>query len=119
MEPPFTREQLQNFDLNKIMRGIAIDQTVKHITKFILHAASGSHHHTHLGDWKMVGNKLVIDQKHLTNFFYQKNPFTGHTDTQKPYNDILPDVIETLQKLFPGVEFRLDEIGSYMIVDWS
>ena len=119
MDPPFTREQLQNFDVNKIMRDTAIDQTVKHITKIILHAASGSYHRDHSDNWKMVGKKLVISQKTLTNFIYQKNPFTYDTNTQQSYNDILPEVIEKLQLSFPGVEFRLDEIGSYMIVDWS
>ena len=119
MDPPFTREQLQKFDLNKIMRDAAIDQTVNHVTKIILHAASGSYHQEHIGDWKMVGKKLVISHKTLTNFICQKNPFTGQSNTQKLYNDILPEVIEKLQLSFPGVEFRLDEIGSYMIVDWS
>ena len=119
MEPPFTREQLQNFDLNKIMRGNAIDQTVKHIVNIVLYAASKSRHQEHLGDWKMVEKKLVISQKTLTNFIYQKNPFTHETYSQTPYRDILPEVIAKLQLSFPNVEFRLDEIGSYMIVDWS
>ncbi len=110
MEAPFTREQLQNFDVNKIMRSSAIDQTVKHITHIVLYAASKCHHREHLDDWKMVGKKLVISQKTLTNFIYQKNPFTHETHSQTPYKDILPEVIEKLRLSYPNVEFRLDDI---------
>jgi hypothetical protein len=119
MEPPFTRSELQNFNLDAIMRTNAVRQAAESITQMILHAASGSPRRKNTGDWEIVEKKLVINISQFMNGIYQKNPFTGHINKKKPYKDIMPDVVEKLKLSFPDVDFVLDKIGSYLIVDWS
>ena len=110
------REQLQNFDPKPFLRTKAIDQTVDFISSLILKAASGTvpRYHEH---WKIIStNKIMIEKILLSNTYYIRNPYTEGSEY---FPDILPDVIKKLQTSFPDVDFRQDELGSYLIVDWS
>ncbi len=116
MNIPLTRKQLQEFNPKTMLREKVIEKSVQSITFLILKAASGakplSHYH-----WKVIDNhKLVIENVLLKGDFYINNPYTeGH----EYFPDVLPDVIKILKKNFPDVDFRQDEIGSYLVVDWS
>jgi hypothetical protein len=112
MDPPFTRAQLQSFDLNSVMRKMAIDTTVKHLTNTILQAASG----LPSSEWTLVGRVLTIPHAFALRQRWQLNPFNLNANGV-PFDDILPDVVDRLKSLFPDVEIRLEE--TTVVVDWS
>ena len=116
MDRPITRKELQQFDPKPFLRLKAIDKTSNFISELIYKAASGVAPRGH-EQWKMVGkHKLMIQAILIKNNFYISNPYIeGH----EYFPDILPDVVKKLQTLFPDVDFRQDEISSYLIVDWS
>lgn len=116
MNTPISRKQLQNFDPKPFLRKKAIDQTVETISQYILKAASGNIH-GNFPYWKILTNHKIMIQKEIyTSKFYTRNPYSEQNEY---FADILPDVIQQLQISFPDVDFRQDELGTYLIVDWS
>lgn len=112
MDPPFTRAQLQSFDLTTLMRGLAVDTTVKYLTKTILHAASG----LPSSDWVLVDRVLTIPHEYALRQRWQLNPFNLN-ENGVAFDDILPDTVDRLKLAFPDVDIRLEE--STIVVDWS
>jgi hypothetical protein len=112
MDPPFTRTQLQSFNLTQMMRQSAIASTVKHLTKTVLHAASG----LSSTNWTLEGYILTIPHEFALQQSWQLNPFQL-TENAIKFDDVLPDAVEQLKGLFPDVEIRLED--STIVVDWS
>ena len=112
----YTREFLQNYKLDDVMRANALQKTVKYLTQVILDAASGIPHPEHHTDWKRVGpHKVMIMQQSLRANMYASLP-SGAT---KSYPEIIPAALEQLRLTFPDVDFRQDELNTYLLVDWS
>jgi hypothetical protein len=116
MEPQYTRTFLQNYKLEDVMRNKAIDESVKLLTQIILDAASGVYQASHHTNWKRVGpHKVMIPEETLKAKIYMSNG----NGTTKAYPEIIPEVIAKLIERFPDVDFRQDELCSYLLVDWS
>jgi len=112
MDPPFTRAQLRAFNHIQMMRQSSVTSTVNHLTKTILHAASG----LPSSDWTLEGCILTIPHKFALQQSWQLNPFDIRENGTK-FDDILPDVVEQLKLSFPDVEIRLE--ASTIVVDWT
>lgn len=122
MNSTFTRESLQNLskELHEITRREAIKKTVEHLQQIILFAATGDYHQETRNEWKRVNtHKIMIPKECFTNTMYvRRNPYYYSNDYIW-HKDILPQVIEELKQIFVDVDFRLDEMQTYLLVDWS
>ncbi len=116
MEPVYTRKFLQNHKIDNVMREAAIRDSVRMVTAFIMRG-SCDFPTPRTDKWKMVGHcKLMVPDKTLKSNISARNPIDYSV---KEYPDIIPDVIEKLRTSFPDVDFRQDELGTYLLVDWS
>jgi hypothetical protein len=98
------------------MRNNAIEESVKLLTQTILEAASGVHQPSHFTNWRMVGKGVLV----IADVLLKARIYGKSTDgSTKSFPEIIPSVIERLRIIFPDVDFRQDELGSYLIVDWS
>ena len=116
MNPPYTREFLQNYTLDDVLRTRALEKSVKSLTTLILDAASGAQQSSQHANWKMAGkHTLVISDTLLRESTWASTPY----GTTKTFPENIFNLLERLHNIFPDVDFRQDELGSYLIVDWS
>ena len=118
MNPPYTREFLQTYTLDDVLRTRALEKSVKILTTLILEAASGLQQSSQYdrANWKMAGkHTLVISDTLLRESTVASTPY----GTTKMFPENIFNLLERLRTIFPDVDFRQDELGSYLIVDWS
>lgn len=119
MNKIYTRKDLQNYNIFEVKRKEAIDKSVDSLTSIILKAASGIPAPPDFANqWKrLTPHKIVIHENVLKQNRSIHHP--THIGTTYTFTDLLPDIIQGLKVVFPDTNFRLDELNSYLIVDWS
>lgn len=119
MNKIYTRKDLQNYNIFEVQRKEAIDKSIEHITSIILKAASGIPAPPDFAnEWKRLTSHKIAIQENILNR-YRSISHPTHIGTSYTFKDLLSEIIQGLKIVFPDTIFRLDELGSYIIVDWS
>jgi hypothetical protein len=119
MNFPISRNQLQNIknDVEDYVIQYNIDKIVDHTKNTIVaYAYQPSSTPTHLGGISSTKLKFTIpygwkipNDLKINNISININPWKTHLEV----------IIQKLKELFPGVNFEIDPLKTYILIDWS
>ncbi len=125
MEFPISRETLQN--IRPLVDRTDREKYVKAVVDTLKRKVIVQAYNTPLEKLLKVDVPLAPDQ-----VFLQRElligPFSNVRQLQSLHllsgkqfnpNEALPEVIEQLKLLFPGVSFQVDPLKTYLLIDWS